>query len=184
MPWRTVKLMQGLGAELIGLMDGCARQHSLPTPVTVASNWRDIMTARQPQPSIPHTTRLQGSFSAHAGVRRQAGMMEDPPPNKRPRHGIAPRCGGEQGGFISRHGAENVTNGARGRHGIPPAILAVLGDAPVMYERPTARKRLVELSFEEYLDVYGRIEEEWHRRQLKQAYINSGLTGIGTGQGV
>lgn len=180
---RIFIVLQGLGAEIIRLMDGCAHQHSLPSPVTVASNWRERMTVRSAQPGMHNMmAHPQGSFGVHGGLRRPARMPDDLPPPKRPRHGIAPRRGEDQGGFISRHGTDHPPNGSHGRHTIPPAILAVLGDAPVMQEQPTARKRLVELSYEEYIEVYGRIEEEWHRRQLKQAYINSGLHVKGAGQ--
>lgn len=175
--------LQGLGAEIVRLMDGCAHQHSLPSPVTVASNWRERMTTRNAQPGMHNMIiRQQGGFGAQGGLRRPARMPDDLPPQKRPRHVIAPRRGEDQGGFISRHGMDHPSNGVHGRNTIPPAILAVLGDAPVMQEQPTARKRLVELSYEEYVEVYGQIEEEWHRRQLKQAYINSGLHLKGAGQ--
>eukprot|EP00892_Ulva_mutabilis_P002408 jgi/Ulvmu1/12168/UM085_0032.1 len=163
-----------LGAEVVRILERCAQQYALPSPVTVASNWREIMRQPKAQPTVWPTAQQAGFGASCGGLLYPRGMPDDHPPMKRPRQGVLPARRFEQGGFISRHEAER-NDGARGRHKIPPAILAVLHDAPVMRERPTARKRLVQLTFEEYLDVYGRIEEEWHRRQLEQACINSGL---------
>lgn len=125
-----------------------------------------------------------GGFGVNRGILYSVERLDDQRPPKRPRHGMVSVRAPEQGGFLNRRDSEHF-HGARSvgvlRHKIPPAILAVLHEAPVMQERPTARKRLVELSFEEYLDVYGRIEEEWHRRRLEQACINSGLNVKGNG---
>lgn len=155
-------------------MDLCALQYSLQPPVTVASNWRDLMKVRETHIGIRQVYVQPHDQYAVKRMQRIGPVIQDPVPTKRSRHGIAigHRC--EQGGFINRHNSSS--SGTQGHTSIPPAILAVLGDAPAMRERPTARKRLVDLSYEEYLDVCGRIEEEWHRRQLKQAYINSEIS--------
>jgi hypothetical protein len=63
---------------------------------------------------------------------------------------------------------------------VPSAAAAQSRVAVEAAEQRLARKKLVEMSYEEYLVVFGRVQEEWRQRQLQESLVKASAGGVST----
>ena len=167
--WRT--RVQTVGREALLRMEAMAAQHKLPGPRIVARRWAEMY-------AIPPS----GSAAA-------VGARDSPRPDGRgairgsSRPPVPPA---RSGGFLSQTGSGAMGAAARAA---PAAAAAAPGrangaaaadDATAEAERRLARKRLLDLTYEEYLEVFGRVQEEWWQRQLQESLFRASGGGVGT----
>jgi hypothetical protein len=171
--------MQGMGRDAVQRMEAMAAAHELPTPLNIARHWIQMY-------SIPPAAVQQQSHVSSMHVSSHLNKDIHPvvrggsiPPAHEP---TAPRGGGfimqvAADGLAKERPRSTVTKGPASATVAPTRSDTQCVEAA---EQRLAQKKLIEMSYEEYLEVFGRVQEEWRQRQLQESLVKASAGGIST----
>lgn len=172
--------LQKVGEFVVDQIELLAAQNKLHRPAYQADVYQQRynvattearMTAYPAQaPSHAHGgSRRSPLNAAPAGtdVRSSGGFLKGPAANAGGSSAAAGRGGSQppRGGGGGVGGGSNSGSGGSGA----AAGRAVKAHAPT--ETRLAKKRLLDLSYEEYLEVFGRVQEEYWQRRMQEALL-------------
>lgn len=190
MPWDSAQflqhptqpafaLQQHVGEDALHRMKITAQNHKLPSPLDMANRWADklnIASAAVRQRASPAAAATAASGGVRAGMRNSpaAGGPALPP--------AAPPPRGAGSGFLKVAAGAPPEAAATARNGgnaaaAPPA--AALPGAADPEEAALRQRKLLDLSYEDYLNVFGRVEEEWFQRKWQESLMRESKGKLG-----